>query len=320
MGSYPDMASINKLKSFQERLKDFSLEHFEKEKASAMTEKHHRVVRLWSDACSECQGVKQTLEEKLLEFDRKQKLQRFPQRDETRLKNDEASLQTPTSYLTSPSQGNVKAQSQQNETPLQTQASHARGKSVNIDKDPALASILTDKLISFPREHHSEADLRNVDLLERGERNRALGRSHSEGSCVSNFSPTLTGPSLSVRRKTSTSKPSMLLTNRDCVACHQDSFCSEFSNMKVEWIQIDGRDKQRISLADQDSQISRQESFCSSVSSPRQGWVMEEKSSRIYLDDENSGYPSRDPVSQGRLKDTSDCNSASELESSSNLL
>ncbi|KAB5584132.1 hypothetical protein PHYPO_G00103910 [Pangasianodon hypophthalmus] len=304
MGCYPETANISKMKSFQERFKDFSPEHFEEEKRNTMNEKHHGVVRVWSEACSVCQEVKQTLEEKLLEFDRKQKLQKFPQRDEMMLKNDEASLQTPTSCLTSSCLGNVKAQSQQSEAHRQTQNqdSHVRGKSVNIHKDSALESILTAKLVKCPHEHHSETDLRNVDLIGSNERNRALGRSHSEGSCIRSFRPMLTGPPLSVCQNTSTSKPNMMLSDRECVTYHQDSFCSDFSNMKLEWIQMDSRDKPRVTLDDQDSQISRQESFCSSVSSPRQGWMKE------------------DPITPDRLKDTSDCNSASELENSSNLL
>lgn len=315
MGCYPEMANINKLKSFQERFKAFSLERFEEEKSKAMTEKHHRMVHVWSEACLVCQEVKQTLEEKLLEFDRKQKLQRFLQRDEMMLENNEASLQTPASCLTSYSLGNVMAQTQ-------NQDSHASCKSVNIHKDSASASILTAKLVKVPRGHHSEADLRNVDLLliGRRERNRALGRSRSESSCVRSFSPVITGPSLSVCQKTSTSKPNMLLVDRECVEYHQDSFCSDFCNMKLEWIQMNSRGKSRVTLDDQDSQISRQESFCSSVSSPRQGWMKEEKSSRIYLDDTNSVYTSKDPTTPDKLKDSSDCNSSSELENSSNLL
>lgn len=309
-----EMANISKLKSFQERFKAFSLERFEEEKSNAMTAKHQRVVRVWSEACSVCQEVKQTLEEKLLEFDRKQKLSRLLHRDEMMLKNDEAPLQS--------SLANAEAQSQQSEAYRQTQNhdSHARGKSINIHKDSASASISTAKLVKFPREHHSEADLRNVDLLGRGERNRALGRSHSEGSCVISFSPMLNGPPLSMCQNTPTSKPSMLLPDRECVACHQDSFCSDFSKMKLQWILMDSRDEPRDTPDDQDSPISRQESFCSSVSSPRQGWMKEEKSSRIYLDGRNSDYPSRDPITPDRLKDNSDCSSASELEYSSNFL
>ncbi|XP_053492141.1 quattro isoform X4 [Ictalurus furcatus] len=322
MGCYPETANISKLKYFQERFKAFSFERFEEEKNNAMTEKHHDVIRVWSEACLACQEVKKTLEEKLLEFDRKQKLRTFVQRDEMMLKNEELSLQTPTSCLTSLSSGNVKAQSQQSEAHRQTQIqeSHARGKSVNIHKDSALASIVTAKLVKFRREHHSETDLRNVDLVGRGEKTLALGRSHSEGSCIRSFDPMLTGPPLSVCQKTSTSKPNMLLADRECVACHQGSFCSDFSNMKPEWIQMDSEDKPIVTLDDQDSQISRQESFCSSVSSPRQGWMKEEKSSRIHLDDRNSGYSSRDTTTPDGLKDTSDCNASSELENSSNLL
>lgn len=322
MDCYPKMDNINKLKSFQETFEAFSLERFEEEKNNAISEKHHGLVRVWSEACSVCQEVKQTLEEKLLEIDRKQNLQRVLQKDD--LKRDEASLQTPTSSLTRSSLANVKAQSQWSEThrQIQIQDSHARGKYVNIHKDSPLASTLTAKLVKFPREHHSEADLRNIDLVGRGEINRALGRSHSEGSCVRSFSPMLSGPPLSVYQKTSTSKPNMLLADRECITCHQDSFCSDFSNMKLEWIQVDSRDKPGVTLDDQDSQISRQESFCSSVSSPRQGWMKEEKSSRSYVSDRNSGYPSRDPITPDgfRPQDISDCRSSSELENSSNLL
>lgn len=266
------------------------------------------MIHVWSEACSVCQEVKQTLEEKLLELDGKQKFQRFLQRDEMMLKNNEASLQSPNSCLASSSLGSVNAQTQ-------NQDSHASHKSVNIHKNLASASILTAKLVKVPRGHHSEADLRNVDLIGRGERNRVLGRSHSEGSCVRSFSPVIP-----VCQKTSTSKPNVLLVERECVDYHQDNFCSDFCNIKLEWIQMDNRDKSRVTLDDQDSQISQQESFCSSVSSPRQGWMKEEKSSRNYLDDTNSVYISKDPTTPDKLKDSSDCNTASELENSSNLL
>ncbi|XP_060775489.1 quattro isoform X3 [Neoarius graeffei] len=308
MSCYPETANIDKLKSFQERFKAFSLEHFEEERSKAMTEKHHRMIHVWSEACLVCQEVKQTLEEKLLELDGKQKFQRFLQRDEMMLKNNEASLQSPNSCLASSSLGSVNAQTQ-------NQDSHASHKSVNIHKNLASASILTAKLVKVPRGHYSEADLRNVDLIGRGERNRVLGRSHSEGSCVRSFSPVIP-----VCQKTSTSKPNVLLVDRECVDYHQDNFCSDFCHMKLEWIQMDNRDKSRVTLDDQDSQISQQESFCSSVSSPRQGWMKEEKSSRNYLDDTNSVYISKDPTTPDKLKDSSDCNTASELENSSNLL
>lgn len=308
MGCYPEMANISKLKSFQKRFKAFSLECFEEEKSNTITKKHYRVIRVWSEAFLACQEVKQILEEKLLEFDGKQNLQRIPDRDETMLNNDKTSLQFPTSCLTSSSLANVKAQFQ----PVK----------VNIHEDSALGSILTAKLVKFSCGRHSEANLKNVDLVGRGERNQALGRSYSEGSCVKSFSPILTGPPISVCPKTYSSQPNMLLADTECVTCHRDSFCSDFSDMKLEWIQMDSRDKPRVTLNDQDSQIFRQESFCSSVSSPRQGWKKEEKSSRIYLNDRNSGYSSRDPVTPDRLRprDISDCTSASELENSSNLL
>ncbi|XP_058260067.1 quattro isoform X2 [Hemibagrus wyckioides] len=320
MGGHTEMANIGKLKSFQERFKAFSHERFEEEKSNAMTKKHQRVVCVWSEACSLSQEVKQRLEEKLLEFDKKQKLQRFPQRDEMILKNDEVSCQN--SSISISSLDNVKVQSKHCEAPRQTQGQNkqARDESVKKHKESTLVNILTDKLIKFPREHHSEADLRNIDLFGGSESNRALGRSHSEGSCIRNFSPMLTGPPLSSCQKIYPSKPNVLLADRECVACRQDSFCSDFSNMKLEWIQMDIRDKPRVTLDDHDSQISRQESFCSSVSSPRQGWMKEEKSSKIYMDDRNSGYPTRDLITPDRLMDTSDCNSASELENSSNLL
>lgn len=314
LGSYSEMANISKLKSFKERFKAFSLEHFEEKKSTAMSEKHHRVVSVWNEACLVCQEVRQTLEEKLLEFDRKQKLERFQQRDDM-LKNDGTPLQT--SCLTSSSLANAEAQFQQNEDYRQTnnQGSHSGDKSVKIHKDSASASILTAKLVKYPREHHSEDDLRNVDLLGKSERNRALGRSHSEGSCVRSFGSILSGCSLSVCQKPSTSKPSKLLAARECVACHQGTFCSDFSNIQLSQI----NSKPIVSSDQEDSPISRQESFSSSVSSPRQGWVKEVKSSRIYLGDRNSHCPSRDPITD-RLEDTSDCSSATELDNSSNLL
>ncbi|XP_027002867.2 quattro isoform X1 [Tachysurus fulvidraco] len=319
-GWHPEMANLDKLKSFQERFKAFSHERFEEEKSNAMTKKPQRVVCVWSEACSLTQEVKQRLEEKLLELDEKQMLQRFPQRDEMILKNDEVSLQ---SFSKSTfSLDNIKVQAQQCEAHRQTQSQdkQARDESVNKQKESTLVNFLPDKLIKFPREHHSEADLRNVDLFGGNESNQALGRSHSEGSCMRNFSSVLTGPLLPIFQKISTSKPNVLLADREFVSDHQDSFCPDFSNINLEWIQTDIRDRPRVTLDDHDSQISRQESFCSSVSSPRQGWMKEEKSSRIYMDDKNSGYPTRDLITPDRLMDTSDCNFASELENSSNLL
>lgn len=233
-------------------------------------------------------------------------------------KNDEAPLQA--SFLTSSSLANTEAQFQLNEAFRQThnQIIHSGETSVNLNlhQDSSSASILTVKLVKYPREHHSEADLRNVDLLGKGDRNRALGRSHSEGSCLRSFSVILSGPSLSVCQKTSPSNLSKLLAARECVACHQAAFCSDFSN--IEWSQMDSKPK--VSPYDQDSPISRQESFCSSVSSPRQGWMKEVKSSKIYLGDRNSYCPSIDHLTTDRLTDTSDCSSATELENSSNLL
>ncbi|KAF5909337.1 protein-glutamine gamma-glutamyltransferase 2-like, partial [Clarias magur] len=322
VGCYPESANTSKLKSFQERIKAFSPERFEEEKRNAVTETHHEVVRVWSEARSVCQDVKQRLEEKLLEFDRKQKLPRFPKKDEIMLADDKASFQTPSSCLNSCSQGNVNAQCQQSELHrhTQNQDSQARDKIVNNHKGAALGTNLTAQLLQVSREHRSEADLRNADIVGRGERNRALGRSYSEGSCIRRCNAMLTGPPLSMCQKTSLSQPCMILADRECAAFHQDSFCSDYSNTKLEGIQMDITDKPRDAMDDQDSQISRQESFCSGVSSPRQGWIKEEKSSRIYVDDKNSGYPSRDPVTPDRLKFNSDCNTALELENSSNLL
>ncbi|XP_046704891.1 quattro isoform X2 [Silurus meridionalis] len=318
MGCYTETSNISKLKSFQERFKAFLPEHFEEEKSNAMTEKHHGVVRVWSEACSVCQEVRQILDEKLLELDRKLKLQSFPQRDETMVKNDKASPHTPTSRKTSYSLAHVEVQSQQCEAYRQIQ--NAQCESVHIHKQSTLENTLTDKLVKFPREHYSEADLRNDDFVGRSERNRALGRSHSEGSCVRSFSPMLTGSSLSVHQKTSMSKPSIFLPDRECVANHKDSFCSDFSDMKLEWIQKDSRGKPSVTVDDQDSQISRQESFCSSVSSPGLCWMKKENCSRVYLHDKNAGYPSRDSITADRLEDTSDCNSTIEMENSNNLL
>ncbi|KAM9483195.1 quattro [Clarias gariepinus] len=319
---YPETANISKLKSFQERFKVFSPERFEEEKRNALTETQPEVVRVWSEARSVCQDVKQRLEEKLLEFDRKQKLSRFPKKDEIMLADDKASFPTPSSCLNSCSQENFNAQCHQSESyrHTQNQDSQARDKIVNNHKDSALGRTLTAQLLKVSREHRSEDDLRNADLVGRGERYLALGRSHSEGSCIRSCSAMLTGPLLSVCQKTSISQPCMMLADRECAAFHQDRFCSDYSNMKLEWIQMDITAKPTDTVNDQDFQISRQESFCSSVSSPRQGWIKEEKSSKIYVDDKNTGYPSRDPVTPDRLKFNSDCNTALELENSSNLI
>ncbi|XP_030634056.1 quattro [Chanos chanos] len=88
----------------------------------------------------------------------------------------------------------------------------------------------------LPREHHSEADLRKVDracVADQSPCRPVLGRSRSEGSCISMLHP----------------KAELLAVNT-----------------------YQRTDDCKVLTDEEGSRISRQESFCSSVSSPRQGW------------------------------------------------
>lgn len=86
-----------------------------------------------------------------------------------------------------------------------------------------------------PREHHSEADLRRVDSIGGGEEfpwHQALGRSLSEGSCVSSLLSSITGSSpLSTRHCQIKSHSPGLSTQPilNSPISRNDSFCSGHS-------------------------------------------------------------------------------------------
>ncbi|KAI4883065.1 hypothetical protein NFI96_029356 [Prochilodus magdalenae] len=190
----------------------------------------------------------------------------------------------------------------------------------SIDDGSSLHNVLTRKLRKFSRKHQSEPDLKAIHLAARGDRpswKQALGRSHSEGSCISLFCTSKTSSPVLMCKKQYTDIHKVFLDEQDSVASHQDGLCADFSS--TQWTKIGSRDEPSVSLDEQQSLISRQESFCSSVSNTRQGWMREEESSLIPLDDRPLGSFPADPVFPDRLEHSSACSPAIALDNS-NLL
>lgn len=176
----------------------------------------------------------------------------------------------------------------------------------SIDNSSALQGALTVNLRTFLRKHHSEPDLKAVHRNNKLPWKQALGRSHSEGTCVC-YNPIPTCCPLPRYKKHTTDKPSVLL---DDPVSHQDRLCSDCSNIQAEWTKISNKDEHRISQDDQHSPISRHESFCSSVSSPRQGWVKEGENIAFPLAERSTASFPVEPIFPDRL----------ELENTNNLL
>uniref|UniRef100_A0A4W4HNC1 DH domain-containing protein n=1 Tax=Electrophorus electricus TaxID=8005 RepID=A0A4W4HNC1_ELEEL len=189
-----------------------------------------------------------------------------------------------------------------------------------IDNDAALKNAL--KTRKFSCKHHSDSDLRTIDLTTGGDKlpwKGTLRHSHSEGSCVSSNLQSTCCP-VSVRQKRSTDKPSMLQDDQESIESHQDSLCSDSSNVQLEWIQMGNRSRPRVSLDDHSPQVSHQEGFCSGVSNPMGGWEEEGGSSAVHPDDTASDSFRLGPVIPDRMQESSSCSRFTALENDSNAL
>ncbi|XP_036426899.1 quattro isoform X2 [Colossoma macropomum] len=193
----------------------------------------------------------------------------------------------------------------------------------SIDNASSLQNVLPIKLRTFSRKHKSEPDLKAVHLAAKGDRSpwkQALGRWHSEGSCISASGSISTCSPIPTCKKHSTDKHKVLLDDQDSVASHQDRLYSEFPNTQAQWTKTDSKDKPSVPQDEEQSLISRQESFCSSVSSPGQGWMKEDESCGIHLNDRSSGSFPEDAICPDKLENSSANSPTIALENSSNLL
>ncbi|XP_076870439.1 quattro isoform X2 [Brachyhypopomus gauderio] len=205
---------------------------------------------------------------------------------------------------------------------LQDQLTESNNSPVNLksstDNNTALKNVLKPR--RFSRKHHSESDLRTIDLAAGGDKlpwKRALGRSHSEGSCVNSNLKSTSCP-VSVHKSHSTNKPNMLQDDQSSEASHQDNLCLDSPIMQLEWIQM-GNTSQQVPLVLHGTQISHQGDVCSGVYSPTGAWE-DEGNSGVTPDDRASGSYQLGPLTPDGMQDRSACSRVAAPENSSNAL
>uniref|UniRef100_A0A667XN83 Quattro n=1 Tax=Myripristis murdjan TaxID=586833 RepID=A0A667XN83_9TELE len=221
-GCYPAKASISTLKMYEERLGgEFSAPHFQtvKAKACAVGSGALGWMKVWNAAWVQCQKVRQRLEERLKKksIDKNQ--------------NQQATAVAP--------QGKVGVLEKEEERSEVGEAccslTQEDGK---MTPDLSQNGDCHPETKWRPREHSSEADLRRVDSVSRDEEfpwHQALGRSLSDGSCVSSHPTSISGFSpLSARHNHCQGRTQPL--DQSLKPIHNwpvsriESFCSEHLN------------------------------------------------------------------------------------------
>lgn len=227
--------TLSSLQMYEERLGgEFSTPHFQalKAKACAVGSGASGVMRVWNVAWVQCQEVRQRLEEmqKKKGVDKNQIQQTTaanPQGEDGGMEKEEKRSEvgegSPTQQLTS--QEEVVLESEEESTTAVCFDHLLKPDSKGSEKVESRLQKLPEALVKnekmtpvFPqnadchqeskqrlREHHSEADLRSADSVERDDEfpfHQPLGRSLSEGSHVSSHLMSLSGFSpLNVRHK-----------------------------------------------------------------------------------------------------------------------
>ncbi|XP_045932418.1 quattro isoform X2 [Micropterus dolomieu] len=212
--------TLSALQMYEERLGgEFSTLHFQslKAKACAVGSGAPGVISVWNAALVQCQEVRQRLEEiqkkKVVDKIQIQKTTAAsPQGEdgvmEKRELRSEVNECSPTQQLTSQKEVDKISESKGEATTTACFNDHFKPDLKASEKGEAHAQELPEAPVENekmtpvfpqtggchpesklrPREHHSEADLRSTDSVEGGEdfpSHEPLGRSHSEGSCVS---------------------------------------------------------------------------------------------------------------------------------------
>ncbi|XP_040890117.1 uncharacterized protein KIAA1755-like [Toxotes jaculatrix] len=231
--------NLSTLQMYEERLGgEFSTPHFQalKVKASGLGSGASGVMKVWNAAWVQCQEVRQSLEEiqKKKGVDKNQIQQTTAvnsqgedggmgnKEKQSELGEDECSL-TPQS--TSPKEMVNISERERESATVACFNNHLKPDFKGCEKDEAQAQKLPDATVKNekitlvfsqncdchpeakwrPREHYSETDLRSTGSTEVGEEfplHKALGRSLSEGSCVSPHLMSISGFSpLNVRHK-----------------------------------------------------------------------------------------------------------------------
>ncbi|KAL0190204.1 hypothetical protein M9458_012902, partial [Cirrhinus mrigala] len=88
-------ACLSTLKSFEERFKDFSPQHFQ-DKSSALLERHPNGIWMWNAVWAQCRDIRQRLTEILQASYTNQNPLGSPKKDSGAAKREEAHLKGPT--------------------------------------------------------------------------------------------------------------------------------------------------------------------------------------------------------------------------------
>ncbi|KAM4613204.1 quattro isoform 2-T2 [Polymixia lowei] len=263
-GCYSAKASLSTLKMYEQRLGgEFSAQHFQavKAKAGAVGSGASGVLRAWNAAWVLCQQVRQRLGEKPKQkgADKSQNRRAAaaapqgnegaPQRGEVGeacCSPTQESL-TPTDVISrraSEEGGDSGARDIARDTRLNPDLKESRGaEAPQLPEMPVKDAEATPVLPQNgdchletkwrPREHHSEVDLRRVDSVGRGEEfpwHQALGRSVSEGSCVSSHLTSISGsPATSATNNQCQTRMQPLEPIQNQPIVRNESFCSGHS-------------------------------------------------------------------------------------------
>ncbi|XP_067230307.1 quattro isoform X6 [Chanodichthys erythropterus] len=353
----PTCACLSTLKSFEERFKDFSPQHFQ-DKSSALLERHPDGIWMWNAVWAQCRDIRQRLTEILHASYRNQKPLGTPQKESAASRQEEAHLKGPTQRVISTSLGENESDPQTNPvgSHMKTRNSHDNETVMHFQplrRDTSSVVPHCDLIMTGNTDKESAP----IELPGQSVQLKEEGRSQHFHQSDSNVSTLHYGPMKKLRKypriyshSDSDLRKSGQVNKHDCfprykalVRSHSEGSGLRSTSYNVSMSKtnaaIKGKvhvhkqtsatscpesflviDSDRGSWDEQSSRLSHHDSFCSSTSGLSQSDINEKFSSDTKSDDSTLISPATHSDNSVQTQDASICRPVYVLDNNSTVL